>query len=152
MLAGVLDIPENKIRIVTGDVGGAFGAKLNIYPEDVLAAVLSRKHGHPVKWIEQRSESMVATSHGRALIAEVEVAATSDGFITGLHVSVLSDIGASFGPIPPFGGLLTCQMISGCYRIPQITFDFKVAFTNKTPWSRTAATTGPRPATSSSAP
>ena len=133
VLAGVLDIPENKIRIVTGDVGGAFGAKLNIYPEDVLAAVLSRKHGHPVKWIEQRSESMVATSHGRALIAEVEVAATSDGLITGLHVSVLSDIGASFGPIPPFGGLLTCQMISGCYRIPQITFDFKVAFTNKTP-------------------
>jgi carbon-monoxide dehydrogenase large subunit len=133
VIAGVLDLPENRIRIIAGDVGGAFGAKLNIYPEDVLAAVLSRKHGRPVKWIEQRSESMVATSHGRALIAEMQVAAMADGTITGLHISVLSDIGAHFGPIPPFGGLLSCQMISGCYGIPEITFDFKVVFTNKTP-------------------
>ena len=132
-LAGVLDIPEHRIRIITGDVGGAFGSKLNIYPEDVLAAVLSRKHGRPVKWIEQRSEAMVATSHGRALIGDLQAAVTADGVITAVHVSVLSDIGAHFGPIPPFGGLLTCQMISGCYRIPEITFDFKVTFTNKTP-------------------
>ena len=133
VLAGILDIPESRIRIITGDVGGAFGSKLNIYPEDVLAAVLSRKHGRPVKWIEQRSEAMVATSHGRALIGDLQAAASADGVINALHVSVLSDIGAHFGPIPPFGGLLTCQMISGCYRIPEVTFDFKVAFTNKTP-------------------
>ena len=121
VLAGVLGIPESRIRVIAGDVGGAFGAKLNIYPEDVLAAVLSRKHGRPVKWIEQRSEAMVATSHGRALIGELQAAANSEGVITALHVSVLSDIGAHFGPIPPFGGLLTCQMISGSYRPDAIT-------------------------------
>jgi carbon-monoxide dehydrogenase large subunit len=133
MLAGILGLPETRIRIVAGDVGGAFGSKLNVYPEDVLAAILSRRHGRPVRWIEQRSEAMVATTHGRALTADLQLAASADGTITALHASVVSDIGAHFGPIPPFGALLTCQMLSGCYAIPEITWDFSIAFTNTTP-------------------
>jgi carbon-monoxide dehydrogenase large subunit len=132
-LADMLGMNEGKIRVVAGDVGGAFGAKLNVYAEDVLAAVLSRRTGRPVKWIETRSESTVATTHGRDLIATVDIAASRDGKLAALHISVLSDLGAHFGVMPSLGGLLTCMMMSGPYRLPQITFDVTGVFTNKTP-------------------
>jgi carbon-monoxide dehydrogenase large subunit len=132
-LADILQLPESRIRVVAGDVGGAFGAKLNVYGEDVLAAVLSRRTGQPVKWIETRSESTTATTHGRDLIATVDFGATSDGVLTGLHVSLLSDLGAHFGVLPSLGGLLTCSMLSGPYRLPRISFDVSGVFTNKTP-------------------
>lgn len=132
-LSEVLGIPEHKTRIVTGDVGGAFGSKLNVYPEDVLAAVASRTFDRPVKWVEERSEAMSGACHGRSLTADVQMGATKDGKVTALHVSLLSDIGAYPGSLPSTGALLTGLMLSGSYKIPEITFDAKIVFTNKTP-------------------
>jgi carbon-monoxide dehydrogenase large subunit len=76
-------IPENKIRVVAPDVGGAFGSKLNIYREEILALVLAKKLDTPVKYVEDRSENYQATIHGRGQIQDIELAANSDGKILG---------------------------------------------------------------------
>jgi carbon-monoxide dehydrogenase large subunit len=131
-LAELLDMPEGRIRIVAGDVGGAFGSKYAVYPEDVLASVLSRKTGRPIKWIEQRSESMTATTHGRGVIARARLGATRDGTLRALDVRWTADAGSHLGLIPS-SALLACAMLSGPYRIPEISFGVRVAFTNKTP-------------------
>jgi carbon-monoxide dehydrogenase large subunit len=132
-LATTLGIPERKVRVIAGDVGGAFGSKLNLYPEDVLVALMSMRFGRPVQWIEQRSDAMVASSHGRALTAVVEAGATRDGKITALHVDITSDIGAHTGPMAPVGAMLTAAMLPGSYRIPEVTTEIQAVYTNKTP-------------------
>ncbi len=72
-LADILGLSEARVRVVAGDVGGAFGSKFNIFPEEVLAALLSRQLGVPVAWVEDRSESSVSSPHGRAMIGDVEL-------------------------------------------------------------------------------
>ena len=69
-------IPEAKLRVVAPDVGGAFGSKLEVYPEDAICLALAKKLGRPVKWIEERSENYVATLHGREMFQQIELAAT----------------------------------------------------------------------------
>lgn len=93
-LASLLSIPETNIRVVAPDVGGAFGSKLRIYPEELLAATASRRLGRPVKWVGDRSEDLKTTTHGRAQIWDVEIAAKKDGTVLGVRATQYLDLGA----------------------------------------------------------
>ena len=93
-LAGLLGIPETNVRVVASDVGGAFGSKLRIYPEELLASAASRRLGRPVKWIGDRSEDLKTTTHGRAQIWDVEIAAKKDGTVLGVRATQYLDLGA----------------------------------------------------------
>jgi len=133
-LAEQLGLPQHQVRVIVPEVGGGFGSKLNIYPEEALAAFATMKTGRPVKWIEERSENLVATIHGRDQINYIEAAATRDGKVTGLKVHVISDLGAHlqfFTDVIAIG--FTLPMLSGCYDIPAVYGSCDTVFTNKTP-------------------
>src|SRR5579863_5987981 len=134
ILAATVGLPQHQVRVIVPEVGGGFGCKLNIYPEELVAAFASMKTGHAVKWIEDRSENLAATIHGRDQIDYVEVAATKEGKITGLKVHGISDLG-SYSQIftnvimIAFGFPVSC----GAYDIPTIHLSFDTVFTNKAP-------------------
>ena len=94
LLPGMIGIPENKLRIVAPEVGGGFGAKLNVYAEEALCGHLAMRLGAPVKWIESRRENAAATIHGRDQIGEYEVAVKNDGTILGLKARTVADLGS----------------------------------------------------------
>ncbi|GBC69289.1 Caffeine dehydrogenase subunit alpha [archaeon HR01] len=130
-LAEVLGLSENRLRVIAPDVGGAFGAKYNCYPEDVLASYLSIKYGRPVKWVEDRSENMHTMSHGRDMYADVEAAVRRNGRVEGLRVRIVADLGAynhSFSQEIP---IVTAKMLPGCYDIRNMEVDVVGVFTNK---------------------
>ena len=133
-LARQLGLPQHKVRVIVPEVGGAFGSKLNIYPEEALAAFAAMKTGRPVKWIEDRSENLAATIHGRDQVNYIEVAATKDGKVTGLKVHVISDLGSYLQFFTDVIAIaFTLPMLSGCYDIPAIYSSYDIVFTNKAP-------------------
>ncbi len=132
-LAALLDMPEHKVRVVAPEVGGAFGSKNNPYAEEVLAAALAMRLGRPIKWIEDRQENMVATSHGRGQVAYLEAGARHDGTVTALRLRIIADLGAYHHILTPVAPIQTALMMTGCYRIPIATTDIVGVFTNKTP-------------------
>src|SRR5438045_7384040 len=79
--AVILGIPESDVRVVAPEVGGGFGSKIRVYPEEILTALASRRLGRPVKWIEDRGENTKATHHGRSQICDVEVTAMRDATV-----------------------------------------------------------------------
>ncbi len=93
-LAGVLGMDANLIRVVNPDMGGGFGIKFGCYPEDVVLAALARKLKRPLKWVETRVEHMLATTHGRDQVADIEVAVEDDGTVDALRMKVTANIGA----------------------------------------------------------
>ncbi len=123
--------PE-RVRVVAPYVGGAFGGKVWC-PEHILAICLARELGRPVKWVETRSENMIAMGHGRAQVQYVEMGYTRDGVIVGARCRFIGDAGAYGG----FGGALvagpTRMMAQGVYRIPAISYEAAVSLTNTTP-------------------
>ena len=127
-------IPEHKIRVIAPDIGGGFGSKIPHYPEDSMVIFASQKVGRPVKWIETRSENYQATIHGRDHVEEVEMAATSDGTITGLRAQTWAGMGAYLSTastgVPT---ILHGLMLSGAYTIENIHEDVYGMFTNTTP-------------------
>ena len=131
-MASSLDMSLADIRVVVGDMGGGFGAKAGARSELIVVAAAARKLGRPVKWIETRSENMVAMTHGRGQIQEVELGATRDGTLVGLRARVLADVGAYPG-IAMLLPMLTGQMSSGVYAIPAIDFEAHCVVTNTTP-------------------
>jgi aerobic carbon-monoxide dehydrogenase large subunit len=130
-LAAVLRIPQNMIRAVAPEVGGGFGVKFNVFPEDAVLAIVARVHRIPVRWTETRLEHMMATTHGRAQVADIEAAVEDDGTVTALRLHVIADIGAypTFTFIPD----LTLMMAVGVYRIPNVDLRSTCVFTNTTP-------------------
>ena len=134
ILAATVGLPQHQVRVIVPEVGGGFGCKLNIYPEELVAAFATMKTGHAVKWIEDRSENLAVTVHGRDQIDYVEVAATSEGKITGMKVHGISDLG-SYSQIftnvimIAFGFPVSC----GAYDIPAIHLSADTVFTNKAP-------------------
>lgn len=131
MTAFVFGVPETKMRVISPQVGGGFGAKIFLYPEYCLMAALSRKIGRPVKWMETRSENYVATTHGRDHITEIEVGAKRDGTITALKVNTYANLGGVLSTIAP--GIPTTlygRMLSGTYRIPNIFCHVYGVYTN----------------------
>ncbi|MBA2240055.1 MAG: xanthine dehydrogenase family protein molybdopterin-binding subunit [Solirubrobacterales bacterium] len=131
LMAGMLGMSEDHIRVVAPDVGGGFGGKLNTYAEEVLVCAISRKLGRPVKWIETRSENMSNTAHGRDQIATITLAAKSDGQVTGVRAKIVSDLGAYFQILTPFIAELGFPVAGGCYKIGGIDLHFTGVFTNK---------------------
>jgi len=131
LLSGMLDLPEDKIRVVAPDVGGGFGAKLQLYAEEVLVTALARKLNRPVKYVETRSEHMSSSHHGRDQIATVTLTAQRDGTVTGCKADVVADLGAYQQLLTPFIPTLGFPVAGGCYKIPAIDLTFTGVFTNK---------------------
>ncbi len=131
MTAFVFGIPENKMRVISPQVGGGFGTKIFLYPEYVLVAALAKKVGAPVKWMETRSENYVATTHGRDHITDIEVGATKDGRIQGLKVHTYANLGGTLSTIAT--GIPTTlygRLLSGAYKIPHFYCNVKGVYTN----------------------
>jgi carbon-monoxide dehydrogenase large subunit len=130
-LAEQLKIGENKLRVIAPEVGGGFGCKLNVYAEEALVAYLAMKLNRPVKWIERRRENLAATTHGRDQITYMEIAANKDGEVLAMKGRFVCDMGAYLQlltpAIPGFSGL----MMTGCYKIPALSFEQSLVFTNK---------------------
>jgi aerobic carbon-monoxide dehydrogenase large subunit len=133
MLALTLSIPEQKLRVIAPDVGGGFGSKLNVYAEEVIALVLARKLGRPVKWTESRSEGFQATIHGRDQIQDIEIAANRDGTILGVSVDLKADMGAYLQLVTPGIPILGAFMFNSIYKMDGYRFRCTGVFTNKTP-------------------
>ncbi len=132
-IAEKLGLAENQVRAITPDVGGAFGAKINVYPEEILVAYLAKHLGKSVRWVEKRSETFHATIHGRAQVAELEMAFDTEGKIRGLRGRVVADLGAyaletTLGNVPG-----TILMLQGPYEIPAVELEMLGVYTNATP-------------------
>ncbi len=131
VLSGILGMPEDRLRVVAPDVGGGFGSKLQVYPEEALVVALARRLRRPIKWIETRSENMATTHHGRDQIAYVTLGAKRDGTLTGCRARVLADLGAYQLLLTPFIPELGFPVMGGCYRLPAVDLTFEGVFTNK---------------------
>src|SRR6266700_4008236 len=134
ILAALVGLPQHQVRVIVPEVGGGFGSKLNVYPEEMVAAFASMKSGHAVKWIEERSENLAVTIHGRDQVDYIEVAATRDGKVTGLKVYGISDLGSYCQLFTDvimiaFGFPVSC----GAYDIPAIHLSADIVLTNKAP-------------------
>jgi carbon-monoxide dehydrogenase large subunit len=132
-LSALLGIDENKMRVIAPEVGGAFGNKIDVSPEETLTAISAMRLGRPVKWSETRSENFQAAMHGRGQVDIIEVAARKDGRITGLKVTAICDIGGYYQYLSPLMGMLTGLMLPGPYDIENVSFELKGVLTNKTP-------------------
>jgi aerobic carbon-monoxide dehydrogenase large subunit len=130
-IGGMLGIPEDKLRVVSPDVGGGFGTKLQVYGEEALVVALARKLGRPVKWTESRSEHMTTSHHGRDQIIYVTLAAKRDGTLTGCRARIVADLGAYHMLLTPFIPTLGFPVMGGCYKIPAIDIQIDGVFTNK---------------------
>src|SRR6516162_2496033 len=133
MLALITGIPEQSIRVIAPDVGGGFGSKLQVTAEEVLAVLIARKLGRPVKWTESRSEGNMTVHHGRDQWQRLRIAADADGRIRGLDVDLLADMGAYlmlFTPgIPLFGAFI----FPAIYKMDAYSFKCTGIFTTKMP-------------------
>jgi carbon-monoxide dehydrogenase large subunit len=118
LMAESTGIPEARLRIIAPDVGGGFGSKVQVYPEEALLLGLARRLGQPLKWIAERSEDHVTTHHARDMVQDVELAATEEGRILGMRVRLTAAMGAYLGINGPGIPLLGAQIYSGCYAIP----------------------------------
>ena len=131
LLPPMIGVAENKLRIIAPEVGGGFGAKLNVYAEEALCGHLAMRLNAPVKWIESRRENAACTIHGRDQIGEYEVAVKNDGTILGLKARTVADLGAYCQLLTPAIPTLTGLVLSGCYRIPAIKIDIVGVYTHK---------------------
>ncbi len=135
LLSGfTLGIPENKLRVISPDVGGGFGSKIFHYPEEVIVPWAARAVNRPVKWVASRSESYLTDAHGRDHVTSCKMALKKDGTITGLHVSTWANMGAylsTFAPLIPTALYIT--LLSGLYKIPGIWGETWGIITNTVP-------------------
>jgi aerobic carbon-monoxide dehydrogenase large subunit len=133
MLALVTGIPEQNIRVIAPDVGGGFGSKLQVTAEEVLAVLITRKLGRPVKWTESRSEGNMTVHHGRDQWQRIRVAADSDGRLRGLDVDLLADMGAYLMLVTPGIPLLGAFMFNAIYKMDALAFKCTGVFSTKMP-------------------
>ncbi|HUI57362.1 MAG TPA: xanthine dehydrogenase family protein molybdopterin-binding subunit [Bryobacteraceae bacterium] len=133
LVAGILGMPENHLRVITPEVGGGFGSKLNVYAEEALMAFVATRIHHPVKWIESRRENFLTTIHGRGHVDYFELAATRDGVMLGLKLKLIQDLGAYHQLLTPAIPTLSVLMMPGLYHFKNITADIVGVFTNCVP-------------------
>jgi carbon-monoxide dehydrogenase large subunit len=126
-------IAESKIRVIAPRVGGGFGSKLQVYAEEALCLLVAKKLGRPVKWVEERSESYLATHHGRDQIQVAELAADEHGKIRGFRFNIMVNMGAYLMIITPGTPLLGAFVYCGCYGGEAYEINFTGVFTNTTP-------------------
>ena len=126
--------PEHKLRVIAPDVGGGFGSKIFIYPEEVVALWASKRVGRPVKWVCDRSEAFLADAHGRDHVTHAEMAFEADGKISALKVKTIANLGAYMSTfsssIPTY---LYATLLSGQYEIPAIYCEVDAVYTNTVP-------------------
>ena len=130
--AGILGLPEARVRVVAPDVGGGFGGKGHVYPEDLLMPFLARRLGRPVRWIEERREHLMSATHSRDQWHDLEVAFDDDGRILGLRDDYLVDCGA-WNPIGSGVAYNTAVHLTGPYKIENLAVRGRIAVTNKVP-------------------
>ncbi len=133
MLGLTLGIEEQKVRVVAPDVGGGFGGKIPVTPEEVITTLVARKLGKPAKFTETRSESLMSAHHGRDQIQDITITAKRDGTVTGLDVHLLADMGAYLRLVGPGVPILGAFMFPGIYKFPSYRFVCDGIFTTKTP-------------------
>jgi carbon-monoxide dehydrogenase large subunit len=134
VFALVAGLPEENIRIVSPDIGGGFGNKVPVYPGYVVATAASLLLGHPVKWVEERTENLISTGFARDFHMHGELALKDDGTILGMRVSLLSDNGAFYADAQPTkfkAGLF--HIVTGSYDVPAAHVTAEGAYTNKAP-------------------
>jgi carbon-monoxide dehydrogenase large subunit len=132
--AFTLGIPENKLRVISPDVGGGFGSKIFHYPEEIITPWVSRKINRPTKWVSTRRESYITDSQGRDHVTKAKLALKNDGTMTGLHVQTWANQGAylsTFGPLIPTALYIT--LLSGLYKMPGIWGEMWGTLTNTVP-------------------
>ncbi len=132
-LAPAFGLPEDSVELIEVDVGGGFGGRGELYPEDYLVPIASRRTGRPVKWIEDRREHLMAANHSREVECDLEIAATKNGRILALRGTVRGDMGAY---IRTNGGVVpskVAQFLPGPYRVPDFACGVEALITNKTP-------------------
>jgi aerobic carbon-monoxide dehydrogenase large subunit len=131
MLAEVLSFPEDRLRVVAPDVGGGFGSKLHLYPEEVLVTALAIRLRRAVRWTATRSEDFQATNHGRDHVQDVELCATADGVITGIKATLFANMGAYVSGMAAGVPTANCAfMVTGVYRIPNVEVETLGVVTN----------------------
>jgi len=130
----IFKVPQDKVRVVTTDVGGAFGMKIFIFPEQVAVAWAARKIGRPVRWMAERSESFVSDTQGRDQVTRARLALDKEGRMLGLHAASDAAMGAYLSNFAPFIPTACCtKMYSGLYAIPAIYGEVACVFTNTVP-------------------
>jgi carbon-monoxide dehydrogenase large subunit len=127
-----LRFPSNRMRLITGDIGGGFGNKITSYPYIALVCLLAIKSERPVKWIEDRKEHLLAATHGNERSFEVEVPVLMDGTVLGLKVTAYDDCGA-YTRYEPAGATIWAQVTPGVYHFKNFRMDFYQVMTNKSP-------------------
>ncbi|HVC54237.1 MAG TPA: xanthine dehydrogenase family protein molybdopterin-binding subunit [Stellaceae bacterium] len=135
LLADLFDLPGHGIRVVAPEVGGGFGGKASLYPEDILVAALARKLGRAVRWTGDRLEDLATTSHGFDEIIDAELGLDRDGHILALAAEVIGDVGA-YSIYPWTAALEPVQVVSflpGPYRVPAYRGRVRAVATNKAP-------------------
>ena len=130
LLAAMLGLPENHMRIVTPEIGGGFGSKMQVYAEEALMGFVAMRIGKPVKWIESRRENFTGTIHGRGHVDFYEIAAQRDGTILAIKLKLIQDLGAFFTLLTPAIPTLSVLMMPGLYKCQNIRADIVGAFTN----------------------
>ena len=134
ILSGVLGIPEHRLRVISPEVGGGFGSKIPVYPDEAIVAFCSRELGRPVKWIEDRRENYLASAHGRDHVTDVELALRKDGTLLGLRGRTYANLGAYLSTAAPgVPTILHGLMLSGCYTLPAVDYEVVGVLTNTTP-------------------
>src|SRR5579871_3527168 len=133
LLAMMLGLEENRLRVVTPEVGGGFGSKLNVYAEEALMGFVAMKIGKPVKWIESRRENFLCTIHGRGHVDYYELAAKRNGTILGIKLKIIQDLGAYHQLLTPAIPTLSVLMMPGLYKTKNISADIVGVFTNCVP-------------------
>ncbi len=134
MTAFVLGLPEHKVRVVAGDVGGGFGSKIYLYAEDVVVTWASKQLNRPVKWTAERSESYVSDAHGRDHVTSAELALDKDGKFLAMRVKTTANLGAylsTFASCIPT--ILYATLLAGQYKTPLIHCEVTAVFTNTAP-------------------
>ena len=132
-IAALTGLGQDQVRAIAPEVGGGFGAKINIYGEEYVTAAISKQLGIPLKWVEDRSEAFVATIHGRDILGYIDIAATRDGTLLGLKLRLIADIGAYNMLLTAAIPTLTMMMANATYNIPAVRATLTEVFTNKTP-------------------
>ena len=134
MSAFVLGLPESKVRVIAPDVGGGFGSKIFLYPEETALVWASKRVGRPIKWTAERSESFLTDAHGRDHVTTAEMALDAQGGFLGMRVKTIANLGAylsTFASSVPT--ILYATLLAGQYRTPAIYAEVKSVFTNTAP-------------------